>query len=127
MSRATTMNYIKYLKDARLLNLLYYEDKQWPSKPNRVYVQNTNIAYSVGERNLSPQLIAETFFYNALHGNHKINATERTAMFLVDGKYYFDVSEKPPYRQVIRTTAVGNVEQSTQPMQVPLWLFGFLY
>lgn len=127
MSRATTMNYIKYLKDARLLNLLYYEDKQWPAKPNRVYVQNTNIAYSVGERHISPQLIAETFFYNALHGNHKINATERTALFLVDGKMYFDVCEKPPYRQVIRTTAVGNVEQSTQPMQVPLWLFGFLY
>ncbi len=55
------------------------------------------------------------------------NPVIKLAITKDDGKYYFDVSEKPPYRQVIRTTAVGNVEQSTQPMQVPLWLFGFLY
>ena len=35
-SRSTTMNYIKYLKDARLLNLLYPEGKQFPYKPTKV-------------------------------------------------------------------------------------------
>lgn len=127
MSRATTMNYIKYLKDARLLNLLYFEDKQWPAKPNKVYVQNTNIAFAVGDRVVSPQVAAETFFYNALHGNHKITATERSALFQVDGKYYFDVSEKTPTKQLMRNTAVGGIEQATAPFQIPLWLFGFLY
>ena len=127
MSRATTMNYIKYLKDARLLNLLYYEGKQWPAKPNKVYVQNTNIACAIGERKVSGQHLAETFFYNALHGNHKINATERNALFVIDGKHYFDVFDKQPIKPVIRLTAVGNTEQTGQPNQIPLWLFGFLY
>lgn len=127
MSRATTMNYIKYLKDARLLNLMYLDNKQWPAKPNKVYIQNTNVAMAVSERKLSPQIVAETFFYNALHGNHKINATERNALFFVDGKHYFDVTDKQPNKPVIRFTAVGNVEHTTQPLQIPLWLFGFIY
>lgn len=127
MSRATTMNYIKYLKDARLLNLLYYPDRQWPAKPNKVYIQNPNICFSIGERHISQQVAAETFFYSALHGNHKINATERSALFFVDGKYYFDVLDKQPSKPTMRLTAVGNTEQTTQPDQIPLWLFGFLY
>lgn len=127
MSRATTMNYIKYLKDARLLNLLYSKDRSWPAKPNRVYLQNTNIAFAAGERTISQQTLAETFFYNALHGNHKINATEHTAMFLVDNKHYFDVTANMPSRTSMRLTAVGNTEQTVQQNQIPLWLFGFLY
>ncbi len=127
MSRATTMNYIKYLKDARLLNLLYLEDKRWPAKPNKVYIQNTNIACANNERKLTGQVLAETFFYNALHGNHKINATERNAMFVVDRKHYFDVFDKQPMRPPIRLTAVGGTEQTNNANLIPLWLFGFLY
>lgn len=36
-SRATIMNYIKYLQDARLLNLLYHEGETFPKKPRRVF------------------------------------------------------------------------------------------
>lgn len=125
-SRATTMNYIKYLKDARLLNLLYTEDKQFPQKPQRVYMQNTNIAYAISTRQVPLQALAETFFYNALHGNHKINATDTTAMFIVDGKYKIDVFEKMPQKAPIRLTAVGG-EEHTKGNMIPLWLFGFLY
>lgn len=125
-SRATTMNYIKYLKDARLLNLLYPDGKQFPAKPQRVYVQNTNIAYACSNNPVPPQLLAETFFYNALHGNHKINGSDTSAMFVVDGKYNFDVYEKKPNKPGIRLAAVGGEEQ-TFGNQIPLWLFGFLY
>jgi len=45
-SRATIMNYIKYLKDARLLNLLYSEGDEFPKKPNQVYLHNTNLIRS---------------------------------------------------------------------------------
>ena len=125
-SRSTTMNYIKYLKDARLLNLLYPEGKQFPLKPAKVYMQNANLCYATSVRDVDRQTVAETFFYNALHGNHKINATDRSAMFIIDGKYYMDACATTPTRTGIRYSAIADLEQGSHK-NIPLWLFGFLY
>ncbi len=126
MSRATTMNYIKYLKDSRLINLLYLENKSFPMKPTRVYMHNTNLAQMIYTRKLEPMELYETNFYTAIHGAHKVNATERSAMFIVDNQYYFDVREKATSRDTIRPTAVAELELG-RGNQIPLWLLGFLY
>ena len=55
-----------------------------------------------------------------------MNATERNAMFIVDGKYYFDVKTDIPARESIRPCAVGNIETGRGNL-IPLWLLGFLY
>ena len=125
-SRSTTMNYIKYLKDARLLNMLYPEGKQFPLKPTKVYMQNTNLCYATCTREPNKQDIAETFFYATLHGKHKINATDRSAMFIIDGKYYMDALATTPNKTGIRYSAIANLEVGSQK-NIPLWLFGFLY
>ena len=125
-SRSTTMNYIKYLKDARLLNLLYPEGKQFPLKPTKVYMQNPNLCYATCTREPDKQSVAETFFYATLHGNHKINATDRSAMFIIDGKYYMDACATTPSKTGIRYCAIGDLEVGSQK-NIPLWLFGFLY
>ena len=111
LSRATTMNYIKYL---------------FPMKPTRVYMHNTNVAKMIFTREVSPEDLYETNFYTAIHGSHKVNATDRSAMFVVDGKYYFDVREKASSRDTIRPTAVAELETG-RGNQIPLWLLGFLY
>ena len=126
LSRATTMNYIKYLKDSRLINLLYMEDKNFPMKPTKVYMHNTNLAQMIFTRKIDKMDLYETYFYTAIHGAHKVNATERSAMFIVDNNYYFDVKEKPSTRDTIRPTAVGELETG-RGNQIPLWLLGFLY
>ncbi len=126
LSRATTMNYVKYLKDSRLINLLYPEGKNFPMKPTKVYMHNTNVAQMNFTRNISPLDLYETYFYNTVHGSHKVNATDRSAMFIVDNKYYFDVKEKGSSRDTIRPTAVGELETGRGNM-IPLWLLGFLY
>lgn len=126
LSRATTMNYIKYLKDSRLINLLYMENKNFPMKPTKVYMHNTNVAKMIFTREVSPEDLYETNFYTAIHGSHKVNATDRSAMFVVDGKYYFDVREKASVRDTIRPTAVAELETG-RGNQIPLWLLGFLY
>lgn len=126
LSRATTMNYIKYLKDARLLNLLYMEGKSFPMKPSKVYMQNPNVAYMDVTREPDWQSVCETYFYCSLHGFHKVNATERNAMFVVDGRYYFDVKGELPARDSIRPCAVGEIETGKGNF-IPLWLMGFLY
>jgi len=126
LSRATTMNYIKYLKDSRLINLLYMENKNFPMKPSKVYMHNTNLAQMVFTRELDTMDLYETFFYNTIHGAHKVNATERNAMFVIDNRWYFDVREKLSIRDTIRPTAVGELETG-RGNQIPLWLLGFLY
>ena len=126
LSRATTMNYVKYLKDSRLINLLYPENKSFPMKPTRVYMHNTNLAQMIFTREIAPMDLYETYFYMAVHGAHKVNATERNAMFIVDSQYYFDVKEKASMRDTIRPTAVGELETG-RGNQIPLWLLGFLY
>ena len=126
LSRATTMNYIKYLKDSRLINLLYPENKNFPMKPTKVYMHNTNVARMIFTRSIEPLDLYETNFYTAIHGAHKVNATDRSAMFIVDNKYYFDVKEKASSRDTIRPTAVGELELG-RGNQIPLWLLGFLY
>ncbi|MBQ9603273.1 MAG: ATP-binding protein [Paludibacteraceae bacterium] len=126
LSRATVMNYIKYLKDSRLINLLYPEDKNFPMKPTRVYMHNTNVARMDFTRVIPPIDMYETFFYNTVHGSHRVNATERSAMFIVDNQYFFDVKEKGTARDAIRPTAIGELETG-RGNQIPLWLLGFLY
>ena len=126
LSRATTMNYVKYLKDSRLVNLLYPEGKNFPMKPTKVYMHNTNVAKMDFTREIPMVDMYETYFYNTVHGAHKVNASDRSAMFIVDGKYYFDVKELPSMRDTIRPTAVGDMELG-RGNQIPLWLLGFLY
>ena len=126
LSRATTMNYIKYLKDSRLINLLYPEGRNFPMKPTKVYMHNTNLARMNFTRQMEPMDLYETCFYTFVHGAHKVNATERSAMFIVDNQYYFDVKEKSSSRDTIRPTAVGELELG-RGNQMPLWLLGFLY
>ena len=126
LSRATTMNYIKYLKDSRLINLLYPENKNFPMKPTKVYMHNPNVAQMNFTREIDLIDLYETYFYTAVHGAHKVNATDRSAMFVIDGKYYFDVREKASSRDTIRPTAVGELETGRGNM-IPRWLLGFLY
>ena len=126
LSRATTMNYIKYLKDSRLINLLYPENKNFPMKPTKVYMHNPNVAQMIFTREIEQLDLYETYFYTAVHGAHKVNATDRSAMFIIDNKYYFDVKEKVSTRDTIRPTAVGDLAIG-RGNQLPLWLLGFLY
>ena len=46
-SRATVMNYIKYLADARLINMVYPRGEEFPKKPSKIMMHNTNLMYSI--------------------------------------------------------------------------------
>ena len=89
-------------------------------------MHNPNLSQMIFTREVAPQDLYETCFYAFIHGAHKVNATERSAMFVVDNKWYFDVREKAPMRDTIRPTAIGELEIG-RGNQIPLWLLGFLY
>ncbi len=128
-SRATVVNYIKYLKDARLINMLYLPDEEYPKKPSMVYMHNTNLMHMLRPTDFLPQSFRETFFYNTLHKDNRLNkSVEKNIQFLVNQKYSFRIADKgtriknnPDHFYAIDGIEVG------QGNHIPLWLFGFLY
>jgi hypothetical protein len=127
-SRATIMNYIKYLKDARLLNMLYAEGNEYPKKPNQVFVHNTNLMHAVNPENVDKKAERKTFFYNALHACHKVNMGKYQMDFYIDQRYHFKCENKPETGKHYSKAnyAVDNIEVGNKN-EIPLWLFGFLY
>lgn len=126
-SRATVMNYIKYLADARLMNMLYPLGESFPKKPAKVYMYNSNLMYPIRPMEVNAQAVRESFFYNQLLKDNKVSDGGRNAHFLVNGRYPFRVEENtrarsnPDLYYAVDKTEVGDGNM------IPLWLFGFLY
>ncbi len=129
-SRATVMNYIKYLTDARLFNTLYKPLQNAPKKPAQVMLQNTNLMYAIYPLAFSRKDVMETFFVNCLWKDHVVNHNGKESTYLVDNSMKFKiVGEKASVKQratsdVIQVTYTNDWEKEKK---IPIWLFGFIY
>lgn len=129
-SRATVMNYIKYLADARLLNIIYPVGEDFPKKPSKVMLHNSNLLYAIYPIHVEKQDAMETFFVNSLWKDHTVNQASRDSLYIVDGIKKFRISDA----QVEQKTRIQpdtiyaryNTEVGKDNM-IPLWLLGFLY
>ena len=100
------------------------------SKPEKVYLENTNIIYSLAKDNANPGNLRETFFANQLREKHTVKVA-KDGDFLVDNQYTFEIGGKNKTGEQIKNTnnafvAAGDMESGFQN-KIPLWLFGFLY
>ena len=127
-SRATVMNYMKYLADARLINMVYPRGEEFPKKPSKIMMHNTNLMYSIYPVKVDVQDVLETFFMNTLYKDHKLNKGDKGTSFLVDGHIPFrictegtKIKNNPNVIYALQKAEVGHGNQ------IPLWLFGFLY
>ncbi len=125
-SRATVMNYIKYLSDARLINIIYHPGDSFPKKPARIMMHNSNLMYAIYPNRMEQIDVFETFFQNALWASHDVRMGDRLSSFTVDGLRYRVCSE-PPRRQHPDVTYARSDMERGWGQQIPLWLFGFLY
>ncbi len=126
-SRATVMNYIKYLTDARMLNMIYRQGEQFPKKPSAILPHNTNLSYVMNPDRTERQKLLEVFFQNALWGRYKVSAGERTCSFVVDGQQRVKICLESPRRKNMDITYVLADTERGSEREVPLWLYGFLY
>lgn len=128
MSRATVMHYIKYLMEARLVNMIYARGDEFPKKPARVLLHNSNLMYSFYPRTFDDHDVQETFFCNTLWKDHKVNKIGNLCSFLIDEKYDFKIAEhSTKLKSKSKTLFAVNQCDIGEGNQIPLWLFGFLY
>ena len=127
-SRATVMNYIKYLADARLINMLYPKGEEFPKKPSKIMMHNSNLMYSIYPVKVEEQDVLDTFFANAMWKDHKVNKGDKNMSFMVDEVMPFKIclegmkiKNNPGVTYVLHKAEIGRGNQ------IPLWLFGFLY
>jgi predicted AAA+ superfamily ATPase len=126
-SRATVMNYIKYLSDARLLNMIYRHGDEFPKKPSGLYLHNTNLMYAMSPGKIEEETLMETFFQNALWGRHNVQAGDRSSTFIVDGKQRFRIClEHPKRKNTDVLYALSGIAEGAE-QEIPIWVYGFLY
>ncbi len=128
ISRATVMNYIKYLTEARLLNMLHVKGEEFPKKPSRVLLHNSNLMYTFYPQRFDEHDVLETFFCNAMWKDHKVNKTGTMGALLIDGAMEFRITEHLS-RLKSKTKSFYAVNQAEvgEGNQIPLWMFGFLW
>ena len=129
-SRATVMNYVKYLTDARLLNMIYPVGEDFPKKPSKVMLHNSNLLYAIYPIHVEKQTAMETFFVNSLWKDHKVNQSGRDNFYLVDEKLKFricDADARNKTRYAPDTIYARYNTEIGKDNQIPLWLLGFLY
>ncbi|WP_456106860.1 ATP-binding protein [Prevotella sp.] len=128
-SRATVMNYIKNLTDARLINLVYPVGQEFPKKPSKVILQNPNLMYAIYPILVEQQQLMETFFVNTMQETCVINEGGKQGTYIVNQKHKVKIcdAENNKIRFSNDTIYAKYNTEVGKDNQVPLWLMGFLY
>ena len=128
-SRATVMNYIKNLTDARLINLVYPVGQEFPKKPSKVILQNPNLMYAIYPILVEQQQLMETFFVNTMQETCVINEGGKQGTYIVNQKHKVKIcdAENNKIRFSNNTIYAKYNTEVGKDNQVPLWLMGFLY
>lgn len=132
VSRNTVLKTLDLLAQAQILNLLRTATQgvSFLQKPEKIYLQNTNLAYAFSSNQTNRGNIRETFFFNQLQVNHEVTLP-KFGDFMVDSQYVFEVGGANKTSRQIQ--GVPNAYIAADGIKtgggnkIPLWLFGFLY
>lgn len=131
-SRNTVLKTLDLLAQAQILNLLRTEAKgiSFLQKPEKIYLQNTNLAYALSPQQANIGNIRETFFFNQVQVKHEVTLP-KFGDFIVDGTYVFEVGGPTKAAQQIQgipnSFIAADGIKTGGGNKIPLWLFGFLY
>ncbi len=128
-SRATVMNYIKDLADARLINIIYPPGQVFPKKPAKVMLHNPNLMYAIYPIQAERQDAMETFFVNSLWKDHIVNEGAKKGLYIIDNKIKMRVcdADNTKIRYSPDTIYARYHTEVGKDNRIPLWMLGFLY
>jgi uncharacterized protein len=128
----TFYRYLGFLENSELLSLLTAKAKgnKILQKPDKIFLNNTNLIYALNTTSTNLGLVRETFFNNQIRYNHIVHYP-KIGDFLINNKYIFEIGGKNKDSKQIKNIknsflAIDNVELG-YANTIPLWIFGFLY
>ncbi|QAA82801.1 AAA family ATPase [Aequorivita sp. H23M31] len=132
MNRKSLLNAIRLLGRADLVIELFKSTTGIGvfTKPEKLYLHNSNIIYAMDGKNFNMGAVRETFFANQVSKNETLHLADK-ADFLVNKKYVFEVGGKSKTGKQIPDSANAYIVRDQiefgTAKTIPLWLFGFLY
>lgn len=132
MSRNFLINALKLLNRADLVMELFKPTTGIGAftKPEKLYLNNTNLVYALGKQNAETGTIRETFFANQMKHLHEIHLAEK-GDFLIDKTYTFEVGGRNKGAKQIQGVKNSFVIKDDIEVGglniIPLYLFGYLY
>lgn len=130
--RNSILKILDLLSSAKIISLLKRDTKgiSYLQKPEKIYLQNTNIAYLLSENMPNIGNLRETFFLNQIEIYHNVTSS-RYSDFLIDNTYTFEIGGPSKTGKQIQgvpsSFIVSDGIKSGSKNKIPLWLFGFLY
>lgn len=128
----TLYKYIGFLEKSELLSLLSAKAKgnKVLQKPEKIFLDNTNLVYALNQTSAKLGLIRETFFNNQIKYHHNVNYPQK-GDFIVNDIFTFEIGGKNKNSKQIKDTkdaylVLDDIELGFANT-IPLWLFGFLY
>ena len=129
VSRATVLNYLNYLNNARLLSMIYDTDNTDDSgkKPKKIYIHNPNLLNAICLDGGDGDAVCKSFFLSQISPTCQINYTE-DADFLIDGNYPVSVClEGKGKKNKSSVWMMEDMIEKGKGNVIPLWLAGFTY
>ena len=132
VTRDTLLTYLFWLEKAGLLNLLRSATHgvSGMGKPDKIYLNNSNLMYALTDPTPDIGNVRETFFYNqVLAAGYDVQTTQpgdfkvQDAVFEVGGKN----KKRPQIRDVANSYVVADDIEIGVDRKIPLWLWGMLY
>lgn len=133
IGRDTVVEYLKYLGDAKVLNLLYSDKKKIGklAKPDKVYMENSNLLHALAPGKVDIGTARECFAVNSLSESHDVEYGKAQGDFKVDAKYTFEIGGRSKDFTQIPGIPDSYVFADDWDMpdgaKLPLWMLGFLY
>ena len=131
VSRNVLPDYFLYMEQAGMIGQLRDDTGgiRGVGKVEKVYLDNTNMAYLLGSKTTDVGNIRETFFYNQMRVVSDV-ISSRISDFEIDGKT-FEVGGKNKGKKQITDAKEGYVVKDDIEFGsgniIPLWAFGLMY
>jgi predicted AAA+ superfamily ATPase len=132
VDRVSLINYLHYLEKARLVNLLQAHGKRVTklSKPDKLYLENSNIQFALADGNVDRGSMREIFFMNQIKNIGKEATLPKNGDFLVDGITYEIGGKNKTAKQITDVEDSFIVSDNIdfgRGNKIPLWMFGLMY
>jgi hypothetical protein len=130
--RNSILKILDLLGHARIVSLLKRETKgiSYLQKPEKIYLQNPNIAWLLSENKPDIGNLRETFFLSQTEVRHRVTSS-KFGDFLVDDVYTFEIGGPAKTQEQIKGIPDSYIAsdgiKGGSGNKIPLWLFGFLY